>query len=94
MKALTFVISLVALAGLLASPADAAGERKAAARHSAVKHSVQHSTAQQHVDATPGFQGGVRKGPLYNGQDYLGDDPDPSIRAYLLKDMTRYQGSY
>ena len=28
------------------------------------------------------------RGPLYNGQDYLGDDPDPNIRAYLIKDMT------
>ena len=32
-------------------------------------------------------------GPLYNGQDYLGNDPDPNIRAYLMKDKTRYGGS-
>jgi hypothetical protein len=87
MKPVTVVISLVALAGLLASPADAAGQHK----H---KHAAQQPAKQQQVDATPTFQGGVRKGPLYNGPDYLGDDPDPGIRAYLLKDMTRYQGSY
>ena len=39
-------------------------------------------------------QGGVMAGPLYNGQDYLGDDPDPNIRAYLLKDQTRYYGAH
>ena len=39
------------------------------------------------------FQGGVLAGPLYNGQDYLGDDPDPNIRAYLLRDLSgRYGG--
>ena len=37
------------------------------------------------------FQGGVLAGPLYNGQDYLGTDPDPNIRAYILKDLgSRY----
>ena len=30
--------------------------------------------------------------PLYNGQDYLGDDPDPNIRSYLIRDMARYGG--
>ena len=45
------------------------------------------------VSAGPGFQGGVLRGPLYNGQDYLGDDPDPNIRAYLLRDLgSRYGG--
>ena len=44
--------------------------------------------------ATASFQGGVMTGPLYNGQDYLGDDPDPNIRAYLLKDQTRYYGAH
>ena len=33
-------------------------------------------------------------GPLYNGQDYLGDDPDPNVRAFLHEDMTRYRSSY
>jgi hypothetical protein len=41
----------------------------------------------------PGFHGGVMRGPLYNGQDYLGNDPDPNIRAYLLRDLSsRYGG--
>ncbi len=37
---------------------------------------------------TATYQGGVMAGPLYNGQDYLGDDPDPNIRSYLLRDLS------
>ena len=44
---------------------------------------------------TATFQGGVMRGPLYNGQDYLGDDPDPNVRAFLLKNLSgRYGSSY
>jgi len=40
---------------------------------------------------TAPFHRGVMAGPLYNGQDYLGTDPDPNIRAYILKDLgSRY----
>jgi hypothetical protein len=35
----------------------------------------------------------VPAGPLYNGPDYLGDDPDPNIRSQILRDLTgRYGG--
>jgi hypothetical protein len=35
----------------------------------------------------------VRTGPLYNGPDYLGTDPDPNIRFQILRDLTgRYGG--
>jgi hypothetical protein len=34
-----------------------------------------------------------RTGPLYNGPDYLGDDPDPFIRSQIQRDLTaRYPG--
>jgi len=34
-----------------------------------------------------------RAGPLYNGADYLGDDPDPFIRSQIYRDMgQRYPG--
>ena len=40
------------------------------------------------------YQGGVPVGPLYNGQDYLGNDPDPNIRSQILRDMGgRYGGN-
>ena len=32
------------------------------------------------------------KGPVYNGSDYIGDDPDPFIRFQLFRDMSRYGG--
>lgn len=42
---------------------------------------------------TANLQNGVLAGPLYNGQDYLGTDPDPNIRSYLLRDLnSRYGG--
>ncbi len=53
---------------------------------------VYYSTAPRYPPSG-GFQGGVMVGPLYNGQDYLGDDPDPNIRAYLMKDKSRYGGA-
>jgi hypothetical protein len=40
------------------------------------------------------YQGGVPAGPLYNGQDYLGNDPDPNIRSQILRDLGgRYGGN-
>ena len=86
MRIITLIVSAIALAGVVVAPAEAAGKRK--------KVAVRHAAVQRTVDATPGFQGGVLKGPLYNGQDYIGDDPDPNIRSRLMRDMTRYQGSY
>lgn len=33
------------------------------------------------------------RGPVYNGPDYIGDDPDPFIRSQLLRDLSgRYGG--
>lgn len=33
------------------------------------------------------------RGPLYNGPDYIGDDPDPFIRSQLMRDLSgRYGG--
>ena len=32
-------------------------------------------------------------GPLYNGDDYLGDDPDPFVRSQIRRDLgMRYPG--
>jgi hypothetical protein len=34
-----------------------------------------------------------RAGPLFNGPDYLGDDPDPFIRSQIQRDLSaRYGG--
>ena len=34
----------------------------------------------------------VRPGPLYFGDVYLGDDPDPNIRFQLLRDISGRMG--
>ena len=31
-------------------------------------------------------------GPVYFGNDYMGDDPDPFIRLQLQRDISRYGG--
>ena len=88
MKALSpaLVVSVIGLA-FLASPAEAAKKKQ---RH---HHSGYAANAMTPGGTTAGYQGGVMSGPLYNGQDYLGDDPDPNIRAYLLRDLSgRYGG--
>lgn len=77
----------IGLAFALASPAEAAKKKK---RH---HHSGYTAHAMSPGGSTAEFQGGVMKGPLYNGQDYLGDDPDPNIRSYILRDLnSRYGG--
>ncbi len=86
MKA-AFAISVIT-AMSLPTPAEAASRRKTSRVHPTTTQRVV-VPAQDTM-----YQGGVMKRPLYNGPDYLGDDPDPNIRAGLLKDRTRYQGSY
>jgi hypothetical protein len=83
---LTLIISAIGLALAVASPAEAAKKHK---RH----HAGYNAQAMTPGGTTAQYQGGVMTGPLYNGRDYLGDDPDPNIRSYLLRDLTgRYGG--
>jgi hypothetical protein len=87
MKTLSVALIVSAL-GLVvaASPAEAAKKK---VRY----HAGAYANAMVPGGTTAEFQGGVMRGPLYNGQDYLGDDPDPNIRAYLLRDLSgRYGG--
>ena len=88
-------LTAVGLALYFAAPAEAAKEGKHVKvkkpATSATVHAGRHSRAA--AAGPPGyFQNGVPRGPLYNGQDYLGDDPDPNIRSYLIRDMGRYGG--
>jgi hypothetical protein len=83
---LTLIASAVGLAFVMAVPAEAAKKKP---RH----RSGVNAHAMVPGGTTAEYQGGVLAGPLYNGQDYLGDDPDPNIRAYLLRDLSgRYGG--
>ena len=84
--AVALMASAIGLAFVFAAPAEAAGNH----RKSGAAHSMGH---RQVAAVGPHYQGGVLAGPLYNGRDYLGDDPDPNIRSYLLRDLTgRYGG--
>ena len=81
-----FVAVAAVVALCLAWPAEAAKKKK---RSSAP---VGYST---NYAAGPGTWGYGGTGPIYNGQDYIGQDPDPNIRAYILKDLgIRYGGAF
>ena len=93
---MTLVVATLGLAFVLASPAEAAkaGKHKQK-KTTATAHVVKHRQTAE-VIAAPGggYQGGVMRGPLYNGQDYLGNDPDPNIRSQILRDLGgRYGGN-
>ena len=83
------------LALCLATPASAANP----AKHKkpvagATAHPVKHRRTTAVVQPRYRYQGGVPAGPLYNGQDYLGNDPDPNIRSQILRDLGgRYGGN-
>jgi hypothetical protein len=77
-----------------AIPAEAAPETKSGKLKKPVAAAHQPGKHRRAAAAPPAFryQRGVPAGPLYNGQDYLGDDPDPNVRSYLIRDMGRYGG--
>ena len=88
MKKLISTAAVIGLALAVASPVVAASKKRHHHQNAGVN-----ANAMAPGGTTAEFQGGVMKGPLYNGQDYLGDDPDPNIRSYLLRDLTgRYGG--
>ena len=71
----------LALIAAAAAPAEAVKARK----HKKVA-SVRVHTSHWGTNLFPA-------GPLYNGRDYLGDDPDPFIRSQIYRDLgARYGG--
>jgi hypothetical protein len=84
--AVKLMVSAISLALVLAAaaPADAAKARKhkkQVAAHAAVR--VQ--TGYWGTNLFPA-------GPIYNGNDYLGDDPDPNIRFQIKRDLGAHYG--
>ncbi|MBM3526715.1 MAG: hypothetical protein FJX62_01365 [Alphaproteobacteria bacterium] len=82
----------VGLAMTAAVPAEAQsseGKKRVAAKQAKVAKAQPRRSAQvRHRGANL-----VRPGPLYNGPDYLGDDPDPHIRFELMRELSaRYGG--
>jgi hypothetical protein len=85
----------IILALCLAAPAKAAntGKHKKPVA-GATAHAMKHRRTTAVVQPRYRYQGGVPAGPLYNGQDYLGNDPDPNIRSQILRDLGgRYGGN-
>ena len=82
------ILLAIGLAFLLtaSAPADAASKVRKQKRHIAQTTA---STKTTHYRGTHLF----RAGPLYNGPDYMGDDPDPFIRSQIMRDISgRYGG--
>jgi hypothetical protein len=82
------MVSAIGLALVLAAaaPADAAKARK---------HKKQVTAPATSAATKSGYRGTnlFRAGPIYNGYDYIGDDPDPFIRLMIQRDMgPRYGG--
>jgi hypothetical protein len=82
------LILIIGLASLLASSAGAATKAKSAKHHAASAGASTASTASS-------CRGGnlFPCGPVYNGTDYLGSDPDPFIRLMIQRDLgAKYGG--
>jgi hypothetical protein len=89
------LLATITLALCLATPADAAntGKQKKPVA-GATAHAMKHRRTTAVIQPAFRYQGGVPAGPLYNGQDYLGNDPDPNIRSQILRDLGgRYGGN-
>jgi hypothetical protein len=81
------MVSAIGLVFVLAAATPATAEE--AVKH--MKHKVTHTAAAtmkskyRRTDLFPA-------GPIYNGQDYLGDDPDPFIRSQIKRDTGALYG--
>jgi hypothetical protein len=83
---LSVLMAIVILAVMQASSAAAAGKAK--------RVQVRPGTTTV-ADAAPRCRGAnlFHCGPLYNGNDYLGNDPDPFIRLMIQRDLgAKYGG--
>ena len=87
-RTLVSAIGIVALAA-----AGLVGSAEAASKHKK-RHAQSGAATAQSAKRAPAWSGGAAgTGPLYNGQDYLGDDPDPFIRFSINRDLgARYGG--
>jgi len=76
----------LALAFLAASPADAAKKTRKHQRHA--------GTARAVIVVHPQYRGAhlFPPGPIFYGNQYLGNDPDPFIRLQILRDLDAHFG--
>lgn len=82
------IVSAVALAFVAAGPGDAIGQTKPKKTMAAPPPMAAAKPANRTRDRSA-----FPPGPVYFGNDYLGDDPDPFIRSQILRDLgARYGG--
>ncbi len=85
-RLIKLMLLITAFAVIAAAPAEAAQKHKHAKHKATV--AARSSTMQGHR-GTETFPAG----PLYfNGNEYLGDDPDPNIRFQLWRDLGAHFG--
>jgi hypothetical protein len=84
-KILIFILSL-AVGSALALPASAETAKETKQKKQVVTPAPNR--------ANTGYRGQDKfpAGPLYLGQDYLGDDPDPFIRLQIYRDLSAKYG--
>jgi hypothetical protein len=81
-RRLILLIFAISLAAMLASGASAATKTKRA-KHIAPAVNTASSCRGANLFAC---------GPVYNGPDYLGNDPDPFIRLMIQRDLGAHYG--
>jgi hypothetical protein len=84
---LKLMASAIGLAFVLAAaaPADAAKARKHKRHAAAHAAKITDNSKYRGTNLFPA-------GPVYNGPDYLGDDPDPNIRFQIKRDLGAHYG--
>jgi hypothetical protein len=81
LKLLVVTLTVAAILSVMPVPSADAGN-KVRHSHAGMPRTVVAGTA-QHCRGANLFH----CGPIYNSNDYLGDDPDPFIRAMIQRDL-------
>jgi hypothetical protein len=82
LKLLAIVLTMAAVLSIMqASSADAGNKVKH--RHAGMPRTVVAGSTAQYCRGANLFH----CGPIYNSNDYLGDDPDPFIRLMIQRDL-------
>jgi hypothetical protein len=78
---INLMVSAIGFVFVLAAAAPATAEQMRKHKKPKVTHAatVTMKSGSRRTDLFPA-------GPVYNGQDYLGDDPDPFIRLQIKRD--------
>jgi len=88
LRSLTMRPAVLVVAAVLA--VIVASSRDAEARKYKKRVAAPRATATTHYRGHNLFPAG----PVYNGLDYLGDDPDPFIRLQIYRDLGAHYGGY